>query len=424
MSASPVLAQTDATDHHGLREYLRRFLVVLLAALAVLSFGAYMAVRWVEHQVLQTENWVAYASDLPRNADVSSALARTMTTQLFNNVPVEQIVADALPPRATFLAGPLSDQLHQRTAGVAQRLITSDAFLGLWTGANRVAMDRLLTNARTFDPDKQTGAGLQERFSIDLSSAVPALRERLGSESTIFPAVQDKAEGALTIATDLQTKREQLWRWIQTADAFYAVLPAVFVAAGLGAAAFAHDRRKVLLVIAAWAIIAILIELIMVKYGRQRLLDRVNVPENIPAVSYIYDSLLSPLRSALLGAFWLWLGVLILACLTSPWAWAQRLREALHIPGLSRMRLGALWVQSRLYVRRFRYVAWGAIVAGLLLYLAFGAQVTGVELVRSVAIAVAAMCAVRLFVYPSRQPVTQVTAHTKTTKYTTIMEGE
>src|SRR5579862_2398197 len=121
---------------------LRLGMVMLLIFLGCIALVGSTVTHWVEHQILTTNNWVAVVSPIPKQPVVASAISGYVTTQLFANVPVSQEIADALPPKASFLAGPLASQLQSLTNAVTYRVVVSDAFTTVWTTVNRSAMDQ------------------------------------------------------------------------------------------------------------------------------------------------------------------------------------------------------------------------------------------------------------------------------------------
>src|SRR5579862_9353665 len=142
----PKQGAADAGSSNWIK-VLRFGIIGLLTAIGCAAMFAYTAAHWVERQVLTTDNWVAMVAPLPQVPVVTSALAGYVTTQIFTNIPVEQEIKDALPPRAAFLASPLASQLQTLTNKIATQVLKSDNFETIWTAANRTAMDRLTNNA-------------------------------------------------------------------------------------------------------------------------------------------------------------------------------------------------------------------------------------------------------------------------------------
>lgn len=377
----------------------------VLLFIASLVFAVYALVWWTERQILNSDNWVSYSSQLPKNPEVAGALADKLTNQIFANVPVEDRVAEALPPRAGFLAAPLTSQIQTRTTSLVTRAIESDTFQSVWTGANRLAIDRILNQARQDNPS--ASEKISEKFNVNLASIQPLIEQRLDKDSPISPALQEGGEKIYGVATDLKVAREHVRDFVRTTDSLYVALPAVFAASFLGMLAFASDRRRSLITLAAIAIVLLLIELVAIRYARQQIISRVENSQYVPAVSYIYDSLLSSLRQMIgwLIAFWVVVSAVAVAAGNS--AWAVSLRKTLKIHNLSSNRFVAWFRRVRESILQYRFLIWGAIVALVLIYLAFVGSVTTLAIINSILIGLSLIFLVQILSDSRVTPVAQ-----------------
>jgi hypothetical protein len=386
----------------------------VLLFIASLVFAAYTLVWWTERQILNSDNWVSYSSQLPKNPEVASALSDKLTNQIFANVPVEERVAEALPPRAGFLAAPLTSQIQNRTTDLVTRAIESDTFQSVWTGANRLAIDRVLNQAR--QDNSSASERISEKFNVNLASIQPLIEERLDKDSPISPALKEGGEKIYGVTTDLKVAREHIRDFVRTTDSLYVALPAVFAASFLGMLAFASDRRRSLITLAMIAILLLLIELVAIRYGRQQILSRVENSQYIPAVSHIFDSLLSSLRQMIgwLIAFWALVSVFALAAGNSGWAVA--VRKTLRIYDLSSNRAVAWFRRVRTSIAQYRFMIWGVIVVLVLIYLAFIGSVTTLAIVNSMLIGLSLVFLVQILsdsrVTPAVQSVSKRTKKT------------
>ena len=110
-------------------------LLVVGCLLVPLSLSAV----WVRNTLLDTDNYVSTVGPLADDSDVQHAIANRVTDALFANADVEKKVADALPPRADFLAAPVSNGIRTAVNAATLRLAESDRFETLWERANRRA---------------------------------------------------------------------------------------------------------------------------------------------------------------------------------------------------------------------------------------------------------------------------------------------
>jgi hypothetical protein len=383
---------------HGIRQIILGLLIALSGA----AFAGYVVVRWAEHQVLSVDGWVHYASSLPQDPDVSWALADKLVAQVFEGVAIEQKIAEALPPRAGFLASPLSDQLQERSVRVTQRMVQSDTFVSLWTGANRLAMERFLTNARTGQAAERIAG--REQFAVDLANARPLLRDRLAGQAAPSPILQEGGRQPIGITAGLRTRRERLWQFVQTMDFLYAVLPALFAASLLSALVLARSGRRLVLAVALTTLALLLVLLIVIRYFRGELLDGVQNSAHKPAVTHVYDSLTDSLRQAVWYGLGMWTIVLVLVWAAGPSRWAVALRQFLRVPYIRTSRPAGWWQRARLHAAQYRYALWGGIAGLVLLYLGLLASVTVVSIVNSVLIGLCGVLLIQLFARSESAP--------------------
>src|SRR4051812_22412719 len=80
-------------------------LVLLFAILVPITITA----TWAHRTVLDTDTWISTVQPIAGDPAVTAAVSRQITDQLYLALDPQQRVADALPPRATFLAGPITN---------------------------------------------------------------------------------------------------------------------------------------------------------------------------------------------------------------------------------------------------------------------------------------------------------------------------
>jgi hypothetical protein len=352
-TTEPVEAETR---EHPRLNWPRMFAIWVAATIGCLSFSSYVVVRWLEHQVLTTENWVALVSPLPKQPVVSAALGNYLSAQVVAAVPLEDKISAALPPQAVFLAKPLASQLQSLITRVSTSLAASDTFQTIWTGANRVAMNRLVTTARGQTSPLQKR--INDRFNINISDSAGKLRAALGNAANVFPALQPTTQKALQISADLHARPRRIHQVVRTTDTLNTVLPYVILASLLFALALSWRRRRLVIIMVVAVFCLLLIELIALKWGRQQTLDQVRNPANLSAVGYIYDSILAGLKTRIywvLGA----LAVIWLLCLAGgPAGWAASLRSFIALDRLKRSRMAGWWQTARTWAAQYKYFLW------------------------------------------------------------------
>lgn len=380
-------AKKDLTVHHDSRAltYVRVSALTILTTIGCLSLVAFTFTNWLENHILNTDAWVATVSPLPQTPVVNTALSSYITGLVYSNVNVEQQIANALPSQASFLAAPLASQLQNILTQVTKKVLASDAFQTIWSNANRLAMNQLLTNARSPNPG-QNGK-INQLFNVNLSGLKSTLDSKLGTTANALPALQPKSHTSFTIGANLKTKRQRLWQYIKTADFLQIVLPFVTAVAFLGALAFSRDRRKTILIISIVVIVLLLLEQIGMKVARQNILDQVKNTDYHSAVGYIYDTLTSPLKGYVYGLIIPSVVVVIICFIAGPATWAVRLRQRITDFDIVRTAF-RYWHIARERIRQYQYAIWGAIGILLLIWLAFIGDVTVRDVTKDILVAI------------------------------------
>ena len=103
--------------------------------------------------------------------------------------------------------------------------MSSDAFQSIWTAANRVALNRVLTTARGQAPS--AGSRIDQKVNIDIGSIKSQLSSKLGSVSTALPAANPGSNTSLNVSADLKQSRQRVRQVVRTADYLNSVLPYV-----------------------------------------------------------------------------------------------------------------------------------------------------------------------------------------------------
>jgi hypothetical protein len=334
-----------------------------LAVIAVLSLIALIIIRWADTRILDTDTWVSTVGPLPKDPDVSSALATYTISTILNEQRTEARIKQVLPPRADFLASPLYDQLNSRATKRAQQFISSDQFQSIWVGANRLAMAGLLATARGSAPPANPNG--QTRLQLGLSQ----LKSKITSSIVSF----SDSDAEPDIAVGLKTKIRTFKTVVRSADFANAVVPYLAVAATLGALATAANRKRQLLIIFGSSAVASLLMLIGLKMAKSSVVSQVKHEVYRPAVTKIVDALSANLRTMIINLFILSLVIIALA-LSGRFLWA---RFNHWLPGYKRSSFYSYVYVFRSWIGKyFRYIL-GGFTAIILLYLAFTASQFG-----------------------------------------------
>jgi hypothetical protein len=171
-----VAVQPVATGRHTGRKWAVGILIVLGAILLILANVAF----WAYFTLLNTNGWVAAVGPLSRDPDVAGLVSQYAVGQLFEQVDVQGIAAQALPPELQILAGPLVVGLRQVAGDAATELIMTDAFNNVWVAFNRTG-HRIVMGILKGRGDRAYFE--QGNLVLDLSDVYSFIQDRLGVEN-------------------------------------------------------------------------------------------------------------------------------------------------------------------------------------------------------------------------------------------------
>ena len=122
----------------------RRVTAAVLVALSAFALVASVVGLWAAATTLNTGRWVATVTPLPQNPAVATAVAQYTTSQIFEVVDVDQRLRTVLPEQAAFIAGPLTAQVHDKVEDTVAQVLQTDRFQEIWIEANRRAHQQAL----------------------------------------------------------------------------------------------------------------------------------------------------------------------------------------------------------------------------------------------------------------------------------------
>lgn len=303
-----------------------KLLIVIVFLLAITSFSV---VRWTENQFLNTNNWVATVGPLPKDPVISSAMGLYITNEVFSSVDVQQKISEALPPKASFLAAPLSDQLKELVKKISTKAVSSDAFQTIWITANRRALDSQLQVAR--GTKKPLLTEKTQKLSVNIEGIKKQVAAKLGASSEAIPSLSDNKK-PLTMVANLQAAPRIFQRTVKQIDFVHSILPFLIVSSFLGALALSKSRAKTAFSLATAGLAIYLIKIISLKITKDQLLNNVSNQAYVPAISKVYDVF----TASLLNIIYSMIAVFIIVILISFFAGQSKL--AIKIRSLVRIK--------------------------------------------------------------------------------------
>ena len=273
----------------------RRILAWVLLVLSCILVPLSVAAVWTRSELLDTDRYVQTVAPLARNAEIQEAIARRLSTVLFDNVDVEELATDALPSQASFLAGPLESALENFVDDAILRILQTEQFAEFWDEANRRAhaqVERALTGG---GPVISTENG---RVTLDLSGLAVEVRSALSERGIgIF---DDLPIGTLALRFTLfdADSLEKAQNAIELIDTLRIVLPILVVVFGVGAVLLAADHRRMIFRWGIGIVIAALVLGFGIAFGRDLYLDALPESASQPANEAAFDIVVRFLRNS------------------------------------------------------------------------------------------------------------------------------
>ena len=274
----------------------RRALVATLVVLSIVLAPLAVIAIFVRNQVLDTDRYVDTVAPLAENEAIIHTAADKLTARLFEAADVEQRTEDALPDRAAFLAGPLTDALARAAREGAVDLLESDQFQTLWREANRRAHDQVRAALTGEGPD---ALKIEEgQVVVDLKPLVRRIKDRLDDRGiTVFDNVSLRRDLKFEVfdASSIESA-QSLVRLLDKISTVLGVLVFVFLAIAL---ALSGNRRRTLLRWGIGLFFAMAFTAIAIALSRNAYLNAVS-SDDLPRTSAgaAFDILVRFLRNA------------------------------------------------------------------------------------------------------------------------------
>ena len=107
------------------RRRIRRSVVAVLVALSCLLVLLSTTVVWAHRTLLNTGTFVGTVGPVFNDPAVASAVAARATDELFTELNLQARLRDALPPKASFAAVPITNATKGYVAGELAKVLTS-----------------------------------------------------------------------------------------------------------------------------------------------------------------------------------------------------------------------------------------------------------------------------------------------------------
>ena len=275
-------------------------LLVLACLLAVLS----VVVVYARNELLNTDTFVSTLAPLAKNHAVQTAVATRVSDNLVAKTDLEQRIENALPPKASFLATPISSTVKSATYTIVLKLTQTSQFQTLWEQSLRRSheqLDNLLTGQKVGALASSNG-----QVTVDLSQVETRAKQVLASHGlSVFNKVPQYSGTPYVLFQSEQLAKIQ--RWVKFLDRLAVVLPILAIILFAVSVLLAKDRRRGLVHAAAGLAVTMALLLVAANVGRNQYLQSLRPGQSKPATTAVIDtvdaSLLDSVRTVLVVSF-------------------------------------------------------------------------------------------------------------------------
>lgn len=346
-----VLEQKVDNREHRARvgRSLRKLAVGVLVVLTAISFLAAGIGVWASRNFLNNDIFASRLGTVIDEPAVQDALARYTTTEIMKLVQPEQLIADALPPRAQILAPTITSAVQGFVESKVAEVFATPEFARLFkdvvNGAHQRAVDLLEGN----DSEVVTADG--ETVTLNFLPVIDQVLKKISEtspeilgRSVTIPevSVQDVPDAARQKISDaLGVDLDDNFGTITVYDAgalesaqqgvklfnnlVWLLVGLTLLLIPLTLWLSTHRRRTLLQLVVAISVGLVIVRRLSLRL-QSDLLNLVRIPENVPAVQVTTDRVIDPLRAGTEIMLWLALLIIVISLVTGPYPWAVSLR--------------------------------------------------------------------------------------------------
>ncbi len=267
-------------------------MVVLACILSVLSVVAVFA----RNQLLNTDTYVSTVAPLASNPAIQTQIAKQVSENLISRTNVETRVKDALPPKAGFLATPVTSGLENVVNQLALKAVQSEQFYDVWVAANRASHKQLvavLTGSSEGSVSSKNG-----KVTIDLSQVEVNVKKKLDANGiTVFdkvPAV--KGLNFVLFQSDDLVKVQKGTKLLNDLAIVLPIITLLFLAASV---VLARNRRRGLVRAAVALALSMAAVLVVMAVARHQYLSGLSPNQSLAANQAVIDTVTARLRLGL-----------------------------------------------------------------------------------------------------------------------------
>jgi hypothetical protein len=302
----------------------RRALPIVLIVLAVIVGVLSVFALWAERQLLEQDTWSTTSQELIEDSQIQTALADFIVAEVYDNVDVQQQLADRLPAELAPLAGPAATALRQPAEDVAAAALRQPRVQSLWVEASSVTHQKLIDLIENKGEFVSTGGGV---VTLDLQKLLDQVTAQLGIGSRAVSKLPASTASIEIMKSDELSEVQDGVKALQTAAWFLTALTFILfaIAIFLGRGRRRETLRSVGIALAAIGLIVLFARSVASSEVVGSLSASSTNDAAVAAAFGIITSLLKEMGQSILVYG---IVVLLAAWVAGPTAWAISVRRA------------------------------------------------------------------------------------------------
>ena len=315
-------AEDGAGGHHWIRStavvvlFVLGFALVPVAGLAV----------WSRNTLLDTDRYVETVAPLSDDPQVIDSVAGRVTDAIFAQIDVEGELSANLPPKLTFAAGPIADQIESTTNGLVVKALETDQFDTLWREVNRQASEALVAYVEN-EPSEVVVIS-DGQLILEIGPILEAVKSRLLEQGVSIASKIPSTDASVPLPVGDVSYLEDLKSGMRLLKALAFVLPWIAALCFLGAVLLSRDRRRGIVVTGLLVAGAALLVGVSLALGRQAYLDAaIAGGADLGTAQAVFDTVVRFLRNGIRVIFFFGILLAFAAAVSGPSVWATKTRE-------------------------------------------------------------------------------------------------
>jgi hypothetical protein len=391
-----------AGDRRGSRT--RNVLVGVLVVLSCLAVVVTGITIWTHYTVLDTKGYMNLVGPIGKDPQAIKALSDYVATQVVTATDLQQRTATALPPKAQFLAGPITGAVNDFVASGTDKVLSTPQAYDLWLRINEVAHTKivallrgdttyayiqgsdvrlntlpLVSQALVWVDGKLPG-GLAGKFSPPMIApgTDPATAIQQVSAWSGRPLPADFGQITLLKSNSLGPAQKAV-RWFDTLVWVIPIMTFVLIAVTVW---LSRRRRRTLIELGVGVAVALILTRVIVKQAASAIADGLHQTGGLNVARDVVHASLGPLTTITI-----WIVVIGVVVAVSAWFSGRRdLQAAVVATGkrvVSKRHASAAlespaveWMERHLQLLR-----WAGLIVGLLLLVLFTWSWLGIGLI-------------------------------------------